>query len=127
MNATPTCTCRSGPTLIFACSGAADVGELTDRAARRLSREKTARMYCIAAIGARIDEYMTNTQAASRILLLDGCEQHCAKRVMEQAGFSDYVHVCLADHGFVKGEAPATRENIERVAAFCRTKLACCA
>ena len=127
MNATPACTCRCGPTLIFACSGSADVGELTDRAARRLSRDKTAWMYCIAAIGGGVDEYITNTRAASRILLLDGCEQHCAKRIMEQAGFLDCEHICLSDHGFVKGKAPASGENIEQVTRLCRAKLACCA
>jgi uncharacterized metal-binding protein len=119
----PTCSCGSGPTLVFACSGAADVGELTDRAARRLSREKAARMYCIAAIGGRIEEYMTNTQAASQILLLDGCEHHCAKRVMDQAGFHDYEHICLSDHGFAKGSAPASGENVEQVVNLCRSKL----
>jgi uncharacterized metal-binding protein len=123
METSSKCSCGSGPILLFACSGAADVGELTDRAARRLSREKAARMYCIVAIGGRVDEYMSNTQAASRILLLDGCEQHCAKRVMELAGFHDYEHVCLSDHGFVKGSAPATGENIEQVASLCRAKL----
>jgi uncharacterized metal-binding protein len=126
METKPTCSCGGGPTLIFACSGAADVGELTDRAARRLSREKAARMYCIAAIGGRVDEYLMNTQAASQILLLDGCEHHCAKRVMEQAGFHEITHVCLSDHGFVKGEAPASGENIEQVAALCRAKLSRC-
>lgn len=29
------CECSAAPTLIFSCSGAADVGELSDRAARK--------------------------------------------------------------------------------------------
>jgi uncharacterized metal-binding protein len=120
------CSCSGEPTLLFACSGASDVGELTDRAARRLSRDKNARMFCTAAIGGKVEEYMTKTQSASNILLIDGCEHHCVKRVMEQAGFNDFEHVCLSNFGFIKGEAPATGENIERVALLCRMKLGSC-
>jgi uncharacterized metal-binding protein len=32
------CACNAAPTLIFACSGAADVGAIADQAARQLSR-----------------------------------------------------------------------------------------
>jgi uncharacterized metal-binding protein len=39
--------------LVFACSGAADVGELTDRAVRQLHREGVAAMSCLASIAAR--------------------------------------------------------------------------
>lgn len=39
--------------LILVCSGAADVGELTDRAARELNRTGGAAMSCLASIGAR--------------------------------------------------------------------------
>jgi len=47
-----TCACGSNPTLIVACSGAADVGELADLTARRLSREKKCAMFCLAGVGA---------------------------------------------------------------------------
>ena len=33
------CSCSGGPKLIFACSGVADVGEIADKAARKLTKE----------------------------------------------------------------------------------------
>lgn len=35
------CGCQAAPQLIFPCSGAADVGEISDRAARRLTRRRS--------------------------------------------------------------------------------------
>ncbi|MEK7995130.1 MAG: putative zinc-binding protein, partial [Planctomycetota bacterium] len=40
--------CSGGPKLIFACSGAADVGEIADRAARRMTRNGSGSMFCLA-------------------------------------------------------------------------------
>ncbi|MEI6422312.1 MAG: putative zinc-binding protein [Lentisphaerota bacterium] len=39
MSGKNTCACATAPKLIFACSGAADVGAIADQAARKLSRE----------------------------------------------------------------------------------------
>jgi len=43
--------CSRGPKLIFACSGAADVGALSDQAARKLTSEGFGQMFCLAGIG----------------------------------------------------------------------------
>lgn len=45
------CACGAAPRLIFACSGAADVGAIADQAARKLTREKVGSMFCLAGIG----------------------------------------------------------------------------
>ena len=49
------CSCSSAPKLIFSCSGAADVGELADQAARRLTREGSGKMFCLAGIGGQVE------------------------------------------------------------------------
>ncbi len=58
------CGCTAAPTLVFACSGAADVGEIADRAARALAREGAGKMFCLAGVGGRISGIMATTQAA---------------------------------------------------------------
>ena len=58
------CACGSGPRLIFACSGAADVGEIADRAARKLTRDGAGRMFCAAGLGGRISGILKTTEAA---------------------------------------------------------------
>ncbi|MHC5119049.1 MAG: putative zinc-binding protein, partial [Planctomycetota bacterium] len=43
--------CSGGDTLVFACSGAADVGAVADQAARKMTQEGYGQMFCLAGIG----------------------------------------------------------------------------
>jgi uncharacterized metal-binding protein len=106
--------CTGGPKLIFACSGAADVGAVADQAARKLTRDGAGKMFCLAGIGGRIDGIMKTTQAASSILAIDGCPLNCVKASLEKAGFAHFKHLQLADLGLEKGKSPATEENISK-------------
>lgn len=118
------CACGGGPKLIFSCSGAADVGAVVDQAARRLTREGLGKMYCTVGLGGRIPSILETTATASTLLALDGCPLHCARRSLEEAGFSDLIHVCIADLGMKKGQTPPNEENIERVVVYIRQILA---
>ena len=111
-----TSNCCGSPryNMVFACSGAADVGAISDRAARRLAREKTASMCCTAAIGADIPDIVGKTRGAARIVVLDGCDHECAKKIMEKAGFEHFAHVQLEALGMEKGKTPVTEGNIAR-------------
>jgi uncharacterized metal-binding protein len=108
------CPCASAPKLIFACSGAADVGAIADQAARKLTRDGAGRMFCLAGIGGRVPGIMATTSAAAKILAIDGCPQNCARNSLEQAGFTQYEHLQLADQGMEKGKTPPTPEAIAR-------------
>jgi uncharacterized metal-binding protein len=111
------CICSGGPKLIFACSGAADVGAIADQAARKLTREGVGKMFCLAGIGGRIDGIMKTTESASTILAIDGCPLNCVKACLEKAGFAKFTHLQLADMGMDKGKSPANEENIDKVTA----------
>ena len=106
--------CAGGPKLIFACSGAADVGGIADLAARKLSKEGFGKMFCLAGIGARIEPIMNTTKAASKILAIDGCPLNCVKGSLEHAGFNNFQHLQLAELGLKKAESPANDENVEK-------------
>ena len=62
---------NTNPALIFPCSGASDVGELADRTARRLSRSGFGKMFCLAAIGGRVQQYIDDTQSAKKIIIIE--------------------------------------------------------
>jgi uncharacterized metal-binding protein len=100
--------------LIFACSGAADVGEIADRAARQLTRLERGKMFCVAAIGAQIPDMLDKAKCASRIAVIDGCEKGCAARCMERAGIHDFYRATLTDMGMEKSKAPATDERVDK-------------
>jgi uncharacterized metal-binding protein len=116
--------CSGGPTLIFACSGAADVGQIADQAARKLSRDGAGRMFCMTGIGGRISGIMKTTESASKILAIDGCQLNCAKNTLEQAGFNKFEHLQLADLGLEKCNSPVTEENVSKVVARGKEMLA---
>jgi len=98
--------------LVFACSGAADVGDLTDRAARQLAREGIAAMSCLASIGGRDEDILFNAQYAEVVLLIDGCPKACARRTFEHAGLRRFRHFDLSAVGLCKRNSPPTQENL---------------
>lgn len=110
------CVCSAAPKLVFPCSGASDVGGLSDQAARQMTKDGQGRMYCLAGIGGRVETIMVDTRAAAKVLVIDGCSQECARRTMELAGFSGFQHLKLEAMGFKKGETPVTPERIRQVA-----------
>lgn len=107
--------CAGGPKLIFACSGAADVGEISDRAARKMTQDGHGAMFCLAGVGGNVPGILKKTTSASRILAIDGCELDCVKNCLELAGFEKFEHLRITDMGMTKGQAPANDENITTV------------
>ena len=109
------CACDAAPKLIFACSGAADVGHITDLAARKLTSAGAGKMFCLAGIGGRVSGIMATTEAAAAILALDGCPLDCARQTLQEAGFTQFEHLRLSDMGLNKGESPATDARVAEV------------
>lgn len=110
------CACSGGPKLIFACSGAADLGAIADQAARKMTRDGVGKMFCLAGIGGRVSGIMETTKSASAILAIDGCKLDCVKNCLEQAGFQGFAHVRIEDLGYEKGKTPVTETVIAAVA-----------
>jgi uncharacterized metal-binding protein len=110
------CACSAAPTLIFSCSGAADVGEIADQSARRLTRQGVGKMFCLAGLGGRVSGIVKSTEAADRILVIDGCPLSCARKTLEEAGITQYSHLQLDDIGLKKGASAPSPENIELAA-----------
>jgi len=110
------CTCQGGVTLIFPCSGAADVGEISDRAARVMAARGQGKMFCLAGIGGNISGMIASARGADRVLVIDGCGVDCAKKTMEERGIDGYIHFRVTDLGLEKSKSPATPEHIESVA-----------
>jgi uncharacterized metal-binding protein len=107
--------CSGGETLIFACSGAADVGAISDRAARKMTKDGSGKMFCLAGVGGRVEGIVQKTKAASRIVAIDGCTLDCTKKCLELASIRDFQYVRVTDLGLEKGKSPATDENVAKV------------
>jgi uncharacterized metal-binding protein len=103
--------CKAGTKLIYACSGAADVGEIADRVVRRLRREGFTKMTCLAGIGAGLSGYVQSAKGADENVTIDGCQGACTKKTVEKTGVNPNAYI-LTDMGLVKGETPVTEEII---------------
>ncbi len=111
-------------TVVYACSGCSDAGEIADRVARQLSTEGVAQMSCLAGIGGRVKSLMTTAERAEQILVVDGCPLNCARKTLELAGFNQFAHLELHKLGIRKGSAPVTPERIAAGVEAAKTILA---
>ncbi len=99
-------------TVVYACSGCSDAGEIADRVARQLTRDGAAKMSCLAGIGGRVKSLVATAERAERILVVDGCPLNCARHTLELAGFHKFDHLELHKLGIRKGSTPVTNEII---------------
>jgi uncharacterized metal-binding protein len=109
--------CSGGPKLIFACSGAADVGAVADQAARRMTKKGAGSMFCLAGIGGCVAPIMDKTKSASVLLAIDGCPLNCVSETLKQAGIERFEHLRVTDLGLEKGSTPVNDASIETVVA----------
>ena len=126
MSESKSCGCACGGTvsLLLPCSGAADTGEIADRAARKFAEGGCAGMFCLAGIGANISGFIASAKGADRLLVVDGCNLDCARKTLAEKGITEnIIHVRVTDLGFVKGKSPATAERVDAVVAELGKKL----
>jgi len=107
--------CEGKKVLIFACSGAADTGALSDNVARKLASDGKGNMYCMAAVGANIPDKLAPVKTATEIVTIDGCSTFCAKKILENAGFKPKSYN-LEEYGFKKGKTKISNATIDEAA-----------
>lgn len=117
--------CGVGDVLLFACSGTANVGEIADRAVRRVAGEKRAGLFCLAAIAAGRPDSIAKARRASLNIVVDGCPIDCGARIFAAAGLTNTIHVRVTDLGIEKhaavGAVPET--EIEAAVELVRQQL----
>ena len=118
------CNCSGSSKLVLACSGASNVGQLTNEAAKRLDIEKLAKFYCLAGPGGDIESMTKTVQNAEQVLAVDGCPVGCAKSIMERAGIADYEYVLVTELGIEKNrDFDLPEAHVESVTSACRAKI----
>ncbi|WNO10683.1 putative zinc-binding protein [Teredinibacter sp. KSP-S5-2] len=109
--------------LLFACSGASDVGEVADRATRTVAKMGAASMACLSAISAREANTLKKAESASRIIAVDGCGFGCAHKNLLNAGFESVEQVKLSELGLVKGKTEVGEKSIAIVSQHLECQL----
>jgi uncharacterized metal-binding protein len=117
------CNCTdSCEFIVMSCSGASDVGQLSDLVARKLRDGNQRAMKCLAMVAADDANFIESCKNAN-VLVIDGCPFDCGKKIMEKAGLANYNYIRLSDWGYKKGQSSATPELIgevsEKVVMYC--------
>jgi uncharacterized metal-binding protein len=120
------CCCNGKQTanLIYACSGAANTGLLADQVARKLAREGSGKMTCLAAVGAGLSGFLESARAVFANFVIDGCPVSCGKKIFENQGLP-LRHFVMTEYGAEKGKTPITEELIGKVSEALKAQLTC--
>ncbi len=109
-----TCNCGAEEKIVIACSGAADVGHISDEVARKLSKNTNRKMSCLALFAVCNDQKIEEFKSKN-ILVIDGCNVDCGKKVMRQRGIENYEYIRITDLGYEKGKTPFIPETIDAI------------
>ncbi len=105
----------TGEMFVMACSGASDIGCLTDQVARRLRDNGVRSMKCLAMVASDNLPLIESLKTTKNVLIIDGCDVDCGKKIMAKAGIADYKYLRITDLGYIKGQTPVTDEAIKTV------------
>ncbi|MCD6391558.1 MAG: putative zinc-binding protein [Dehalococcoidia bacterium] len=92
--------------VIFSCYGGVSNTGITSalaslEAVKELGLEKAAVM-CLGGLPTHVKSVLGKTQAAEKIVTVDGCPFECARKIVEQAGFSPISIMLTRDIGMKK-------------------------
>ena len=96
------CLCEADDVLIFPCSGGSNVGQIANEAAKGLSSQGIGGMSCLAGIGGHVNGFAEATRGVKKVIAIDGCPVHCARKTLEYAECPVTVHVVVTDLGIRK-------------------------
>jgi uncharacterized metal-binding protein len=108
------CLCGEGDYIVLACSGASDVGHISDLVARKLSKEGVRKMNCLAVVGAGIEKSIESFKK-SNLLIIDGCPVDCGKKIAEKAGIENFSYVRITELGYKKGLTEVNETVVDEV------------
>lgn len=84
-------TCCSDPNnmVVVACSGASNLGQISNAIAVKIQQNNIGQMTCLSALGAHVDAYIKAAMDAD-LMVIDGCPVACAKKAVEHVGVTKY-------------------------------------
>lgn len=106
--------CGTSEFNVVSCSGASDLGQLSDLTARKLRDNKVRKMNCLTLI-AIDDQTLIDAFKKANVLAIDGCPRDCAKKILKKAGIENFNHLRLTDLGYKKGETPISENVIQTI------------
>lgn len=115
------CCKPSSNTMILACSGASNLGQLSNQAAVELAREGFGKMFCLAGIGGHLNGFVQSAKDVPALVAIDGCPQGCAKKILDHAEVPVRTYLTISDLGIEKNtDTNLKPDEVARVKAAVR-------
>jgi uncharacterized metal-binding protein len=114
---TDTCCSDQAKTLVVACSGSSNVGQISNNVMIELHARGYGNAFCLAAIGAGHSGFVETAKAA-RMIVIDGCPVGCGEKTFENHGIQPTRHIIVTEFGIEK------THNFNTVAAETKDVLA---
>jgi small redox-active disulfide protein 2 len=121
----PTCCCSNAGVLLYSCSGASNVGQITNEVAKALSAQGLGKFSCLAGVGSNGGGFIASAKKANRIVCLDGCAIKCAQKTLVHAGIEPAVQIVITDLGIKKvhDRLDPTREEVDEIVKSVQSQL----
>lgn len=117
------CCTSDADRFVVACSGASNVGQVSNSLAIKIAQEGIAKMTCLAALGANLPAYIESV-IGSDLVVIDGCSVACAKKIVDQVGCNGYTYLTVTDFGVEKAKRfDRLAEEIDNAWAAVKTHL----
>ena len=110
------CCGPNGNIMVLACSGASNVGQLSNRAAVELTQEGFGKMFCLAGIGGHLSGFVQSAKDALQMVAVDGCDVGCAKAILGHAEIPMKGYLVLTGLGIEKNkDFTLKKEEVQKV------------
>jgi len=102
--------------IIFPCAGVANVGQISNEAALRLTEEGYGAATCIALLGSGDAGLKQRIAEADEVVIIDGCPAACGAKIAKAQGITPVQHIVITGFGIEKGLSRRyTEEDVETV------------
>jgi len=110
--------------LVYACSGASNLGQLTNEIAIRLDQNGLAEMSCAEAVGIEAGQPYAAALSGRPVIAISGCPLACADRLLTEHGVEITHSVQLENRGVSKAKhVSVDLEESERIYADVASEL----
>jgi uncharacterized metal-binding protein len=96
-----TCCTGASTTLIAACSGRSNVGQIANQVMLEIDKMGGARSFCLAGVGAGLSGFVESAKAG-RVIMIDGCPMGCGKKVLEKYAVEPFRYFMITELGIKK-------------------------
>ena len=101
---TTECCQPTSSTMILVCAGGSNVGQLSNQAAVELTQEGFGRLFCLAGVGAHLDGFVQSAKDNDDLVVIDGCELACARKLLEHAQVPLRRYLVITEMGITKNK-----------------------